>query len=211
MLSKKRGDALGGGALLIMILTVSVLLSGSVVLYGSSLFQVAAQQESISVTGVKVWVYGSVSDSLAWGAFSVRNTGDKVLSVDRLVVRGTDIPFAQWYADTSVTSEIIRQPMIFSGWSNNNGLLNNDINANCSPSTTMQLVLQPSASPASDGWFCANAATGPLVLDPNHAAIIYFQLNNGTISGMDGGTTANVSVFAGKTEVKQSTFITNKI
>lgn len=210
MLSKKRGDALGGGVVIIMILTTSIILSGGVVLYGASLFQGGAQQEAISVTGVEVWVYGSVSDSLAWGAFSVRNTGDKVLSVDRIIVRGTDVPFAQWYPDTSVTSTIIQQPMNFPGWSNNNGLLNNDTSANCSPSTTMELVLQPSASPASDGWFCANAATGPIVLDPNHAAIIYFRLNNGTISGMDGGATANVSVFAGKTGAQQSTNIASK-
>ena len=96
MLSKKRGDALGGGAVIIMILTVSIILASGVVLYGTSLFQGGAQQKAISVTGVKVWVYGSTSDSLAWGAFSVRNTGDKMLSVDRIVVRGTDVPFAQW-------------------------------------------------------------------------------------------------------------------
>jgi len=100
--------------------------------------------------------------------------------------------------------------MIFSGWSNNNGLLNNDISANCSPSTTMELVLQPSSSPASDGWFCANAAAGPIVLDTNQATIIYFRLNNGTISGMDGGTAANVSVLAGKTIAKQSMNISSK-
>jgi len=210
MLSKKRGDALGGGAVIITILTVSIILASGVVLYGTSLFQGGAQQKAISVTGVKVWVYGSVSDSLAWGAFSVRNSGDKMLSVDRIVVRGTDVPFAQWYPDISVTSEIIQQPMSFTGWSNNNGLLNNDTSANCTPSTTMELVLQPSSSPASDGWFCANAAAGPIVLDPNQAAIIYFKLNNGTVSGVDGGATANVSVFAGKTGAKQSTNIASK-
>ncbi len=211
MLSKKRGDALGGGAVIIMILTVSIILASGVVLYGTSLFQGGAQQESISVTGVKVWVYGSTSDSLAWGAFSVRNNGDKLLSVDRIVVRGTDVPFAQWYSDTSLTSEIIQQPMKFTGWSNNNGLLNNDTSANCTPSTTMELVLQSSSSPASDGWFCANTAAGPIVLDQGQAAIIYFKLNNGTVSGVDGGAAANVSVFAGKTGATQSTNIASKI
>ncbi len=205
---KKRG--ISSNLVMVTILLASIILASGVVLYGTSLFQGGAQQETITVSGVKIWVYGSTSDSLAWGAFSVRNTGDKLLSVDRIAVRGTDIPFEQWYPDTSVTSEIIQQPMKFTAWSNNNGLLNNDTSANCSPSTTMELVLQSSASPASDGWFCANAATGPIVLDPNKAAIIYFRLNNGTISGIDGGDTANVSVFAGKTGAKQSTSISSK-
>jgi len=193
-----------------MILTVSIILASGVVAYGTSLFQGGAQQESITITGVKVWVYGSTSDDLAWGAFSIRNNGDKVLSVDRIVVRGTDVPFEQWYPDTSVTSTIIQQPMKFTGWSNNNGLLNNDTNANCSPSTTMELVLQPNSSPASDGWFCANAVAGPIVLDQGQVAIIYFKVNNGTVSSADSGAAARVSVFAGKTGATQSIFIASK-
>jgi len=208
ILSKKRGDAT---MVLLSTITTAVILSGGVVVFGTSLFEIGSQQEAISVTGVKLWVYGSTSDDLAWGAFSVRNSGEKMLSVDRIVVRGTDVPFAQWYTDTLVTSTIIQQPMNFTGWSNNKGLLNNDTSANCAPSTTMELVLQPNSNPASDGWFCANAGAGPIVLEPNEAAIIYFRLNNGTISSMDAGDTANVSVFAGKTIAKQSINISSKI
>jgi len=208
MLSKRR--ALAAEMVMLTIITGAVVLASGVVLYGTSLFQVSAQQEAISVTGIKIWVHNNDANGLAWGAFSVRNSGDKVLSVDGIVVRGTDVPFAQWYADTTVTTTIIQQPMNFSGWSNNNGLLNNDTSANCSPSTTMELVLQPSSSPASDGLFCANAVAGPIVLDTNQATIIYFRLNNGTISSIDGGTAANVSVIAGKTIAKQSTNIASQ-
>jgi len=209
MLSKRRGAA-PSVMVVLVVLTGSVVLATGVVLYGTSLFHGGAQQESISVKGVQIWAHGSISDDLAWGAFAVRNTGDKMLSVDGIIVRGTDIPFAQWYPDTTVTSTIIQQPMNFTGWSGNNGLLNNDTSANCNPSTAMELVLQPSASPASDGWFCANAAVEPIVLAPNQATIIYFRVNNGTISNMDGGTAANISVIAGKTIAKQSTTISIK-
>jgi len=208
MLSKRR--ALAAEMVMLTVITGAVVLASGVVLYATSLFQVGAQQEAISVTGIKIWVHNNDANGLAWGAFSVRNSGDKVLSVVGIVVRGTDVPFAQWYADTTLTSAIIQHPMNFPGWSNNNGLLNNDTSANCSPSTTMELVLQPSSSPASDGWFCANAVAGPIVLDPNQATIIYFRVNNGTISSIDGGTAANVSVIAGKTIAKQSTTISSK-
>jgi len=208
MLSKRR--ALAAEMVMLTVITGAVVLASGVVLYATSLFQVGAQQEAISVTGIKIWVHNNDANGLAWGAFSVRNSGEKVLSVDGIIVRGTDVPFAQWYPDVTVTYTIIQQSMSFPGWSNNNGLLNNDTSANCSPSTMMELVLQPSASPASNGWFCANAAAGPIVLDPNQATIIYFRLNNSTIFGIDGGAAANVSVIAGKTIAKQSTTISSK-
>ncbi len=213
MLKKRRGDA-GPSTAIVVIMTLvgSVIIASGVVLYGTTLFQGGAQQEAITVSGIKMWVHGTDSKGLAWGAFSVRNTGDKVLSIDRIAVRGTDIPFKQWYPDTTVTTDIIQQPMNFTGWSGVNGFLNNDTSATCgNPSTVMRMVLQPSAPTQSDGWFCANSGSGPIGLDPGQAAIIYFKLNNGTITSVDGGAQTSVSVFAGKTGAPQSIAIGSKI
>ncbi len=45
------------------------------------------------------------SDGLeAWGAAGIRNTGDKVVAVDKITIRGVDIPYGQWYADTTVSN-----------------------------------------------------------------------------------------------------------
>jgi len=192
-------------------MVASIVLASGVVLYGTTLFQGGAQQESITVSGVKLWVHGTDAKGLTWGAFSVRNTGDKVLSVDRIAVRGTDVPFSQWYPDTTVTTGIIQQPMNFTGWSNQNGFLNNDTSATCNPATKMQMVLEPNAATAADGWFCANSGSGPIGLDPGQAAIIYFTLNNGTVTSVDGGAQTSVSVFAGKTGAPQSIAIGSKI
>ncbi len=210
ILSRKH-RALSGVLVTIIIMVASIVLASGVVLYGTTLFQGGAQQESITVSGVKLWVHGTAADGLTWGAFAVRNTGDKVLSVDRIAVRGTDVPFSQWYPDTTVTTGIIQQPMNFTGWSNDDGFLNNDTGTLCNPATTMELVLESSAVPADDGYFCANQASGPLGLDPGDAAIIYFTLNNGTITSVDGGAQTSVSVFAGKTGAPQSIAIGSKI
>ena len=102
MFSKRR--ALAAEMVMLTVIIGSVVLASGVVLYATSLFQVGAQQEAISVTGIKIWVHGNDANGLAWGAFTVRNSGDKVLSVHGIVVRGTDVPFAQWYADTTLTS-----------------------------------------------------------------------------------------------------------
>ncbi len=211
MLRKRRGDAGPSSVLVvIIILAASVILASGVVLYATTLFRGEAQQEAITVSGVKLWVHGMDINGLAWGAFSVRNTGDKVLSVDRITVRGTDVPFSQWYPDNTVTSSIIQQPMNFTGWSGTKGLLNNDTAAESPCGTKMALVLQTGTTPPTDGYFCANAAAGPIGLDPGQAAIIYFRLNNGTVTSVDGGSTTSVSVFAGKTGAPQSIAIGSK-
>ena len=208
MLSKKRG--ISSTVVVIILMMASIALATGVVLYGVTLFQGASLVESIKITEARIWVYYPVSVDLSWGAFTARNNGDTVLSIDRIVVRGTDVPFAQWYADTDVTIDIIQRRMNFTGWANTAGLLNNDTAADCNPSTKMQLVLQSNASPPSDGWFCGTAVAGPVGLDPGQASIIYYHITNGTITANDGGQTTRLSVFAGKTGFTQSVFIESK-
>ena len=192
----------------IMMLVGSTVLAGAVVIYGASLFQGGAQQEAISVTGIKMWVHGTDANGLAWGAFAVRNTGDKVLSVDRIAVRGQDVPFVQWYPDVTVTSTIIQQPVNFTGWSGIAGHLDYTGTTGCT-TEALQIRLQQGQA-GDDGDVCANPGAGPIGLDPGQAAIIYFKVNNGTVSSMDGGAQTSVAVFAGKTGAPQSISIGSK-
>ena len=191
----------------IIILVASVVLGSGVVLYGTSLFQSGTQQEAISVSGLKVWVHGTANDGLAWGAFAVRNSGDKIVSVDKIAIRGTDIPFAQWYPDTTVTSSLIQQPMNFTGWSGTGGLLNNfDPSDYCGGTFTLEIQLIAQT----DGAVCAEPAAGPVGLEPGAAAIIYFKLNNGTLQTVDSGVATSVNIFAGKTGAPLSITVSSK-
>jgi len=114
----------------------SVVLGSGVVLYGTSLFQSGTQQESIIATGIKIWVHTDADDGLAWGAAKVRNTGDKVVSIDKISIRGSDIPFSQWYADTAVTTNLFQITLNHTGWSGVNGmLLEYDPDENCNDTT----------------------------------------------------------------------------
>lgn len=212
MLKKRRGDAGPSTVIVtIMALTGSVVLASGVVLFGTTLFQGGAQQESITVSGIKMWVHGTASEGLSWGAFAVRNTGDKVLSVDRIQVRGTDVPFSQWYADTSVTSILIQKPMNFTGWAgggNPGFLAAYDPDSTCTGGETLTIDLDGSGG---EDAVCAFSAAGPVGLDPGQGAIIYFKLTNGTVATVDGGAQTSVSVFAGKTGAPQSIAIGSKI
>ena len=197
-LSKKR--AISTVLTTVIILVSSVVLGSGVVLYGTSLFQGGTQSESITVSGVKMWVHGTASDGLAWGAAKIRNTGDKVLSVDKISVRGSDVPFSQWYADTTVNATTFQLALNFTGWSGTAGNLVDD--TTCTTASTIEIGLSSEKTDASS--ICANAATGPIGMSPGESTVIYFKLTNGTLTSLDSGAQTTVNIFAGKAGAPQS-------
>jgi len=196
-LSKKR--AISTVLTTVIILVSSVVLGSGVVLYGTSLFQGGTQQESISVSGIKLWVNTDATGN-AWGAAGVRNTGDKVLSVDKIQIRGTDIPFAQWYPDTIVTAALFSQALNHTGW--DGGGMNKTSTA-CANATRIAIN-------NGQGDICGPAASGPIALTPGQSAIVYFQLVNGTLTSLDAGINTSVNIFAGKAGAPQSVTVQGK-
>ncbi|MFQ5781587.1 MAG: hypothetical protein ACE5GR_00860 [Nitrosopumilus sp.] len=210
-LSKKR--AISTVLTTVIILVSSIVLGSGVVLYGTSLFQGGTQTEAISVSGTKVWVHTTATEGLAWGAAGVRNTGDKVVSVDKIQIRGSDIPFTQWYPDTDVSSNLFQLALNHTGWSGTSGnLLEEDPDEDCLdttyvPATSVQSDLDGAGGETA---VCANAASGPVALTPGQSAIIYFKLTNGTITSLDSGVSTSVNIFAGKAGAPQSITVAGK-
>jgi hypothetical protein len=187
----------------VIILVSSVVLGSGVVLYGSSLFQGSTQTEAITTSGTKVFVHTTADDGLAWGAAGVRNTGDKVISVDKIQIRGTDIPYSNWYPDTEVSATLFQTAYVHPGWSNVEGMLEQSAGATC---TSEELQIDLGASDS----ICADAATGPVSLAPGQSAIIYFKLVNGTLTPLDSGVSTSVNIFAGKAGAPQSITVQGK-
>jgi len=204
-LSKKR--AISTVLTTVIILVSSVVLGSGVVLYGTSLFQSGTQTEQISVSGVKIWVHPTDDTGIAWGAAAIRNTGDKVVAVDKINIRGQDIPFSQWYADTDLTTAVFQQALNHTGWVNiSNGPLMVK-NGDCSGVSTYVAIDPDGTTGGTFGTtdcISADAASGPISLSPGSTAIIYFKLNNGTITSLDSGVSTTVSVYAGKAGAPQS-------
>jgi len=190
-ISKKR--AISTVLTTVIILVSSVVLGTGVVLYGTSLFQSNTLQEAISVTGVKLWVHSTNTEGLAWGAAGVRNIGDKVLSVDLILIRGTAIPFGQWHQDTDVTATLFSQALNHTGWLGG-GLIETGA---CSNGERINID-------NGEGDICGRLASGPVALVPGQSSIIYFQLVNGTFSTLDSGISTSVNLFAGKAGASQS-------
>ena len=199
-LSRKR--AISTVLTTVIILVSSVVLGSGVVLYGTSLFQSGTQLESISASGIKIWVHTDATEGLAWGAAKVRNTGDKVLSVDKIQIRGADVPFSQWYPDTTVNSTTFQQALNFSGWSGVKGLMANSTGICAGENLQIRIF--------TNGDFCANVASGPVSLIPGQAGIIYFKLTNGTITSLDSGANTSVNVYAGKAGAPQTVTVEGK-
>jgi len=157
-LSKKR--AISTVLTTVIILVSSVVLGSGVVLYGTSLFQAGTQQENITISGIKIWVHTTATDGLAWGAAGVRNTGDKVVAVDKIQIRGADIPFGQWYPDTDVVPSLFQQALNHTGWVGSGDLVQT---GGCTGTPLIDIDVVGETDD-----ICAIAATGPVSLNPGY-------------------------------------------
>ena len=196
----------------LIILVASVVLGTGVVLYGTSLFQTGAQSQSISTQGTQVWVNttnGKANPGWTWGAAAIRNDGDKILSVDTISVRGTQVPFSNWYYDSNaarVTSANFQSQLTYTGVgaqltgimdNSNTTVLTAASPAGCS-GTGATFAINEFGNSSPNPTLCFLQASGPVSLKPGDKAIIYFQIPTGILSSVDAGSSSSVAMYAGK-------------
>ena len=193
----------------IIILVASVVLGSGVVVYGTSLFQGGTQQEAIAVQGVQLWVNATDSTGIAWGAAAVRNSGDKILSVDKVEVRGTTVPFSSWYVDTDpsrVTVDNFQAQFVSEGTDGTGDMKDSSDADSC---TTADLIIDLDGAATGKPTLCMVAQTGPVGLNPGDRMVIYFQVPDGTLTSLDAGAASSMNIFAGKTGAPSSVTIAN--
>jgi len=125
-----------------------------------------------------------------------------VVSVDKIQIRGSEVPFSQWYPDTTVNSTTFQQALNFTSWSGTDGMMSNSTGI-CSGENLQIRIFAA-------GDICANVASGPVSLSPGQAGIIYFKLTNGTITSLDSGLSTSVNIFAGKAGAPQTVTVEGK-
>ena len=210
MLTKKR--AISTILTTTIVLVSSVILGAGVVLYGTALFQHSTLTDEISVTGTKIWVDPtSDPDGHSWGAAGLRNSGDTALSIDKISVRGTDIPFTSWFATVDQTeATVVNTQAVFThsgvaAYTEGNGEMGDsaDIDTfpvgNCAGVSLDQIVIDLDGTSTGESSMCLEKRSSPITLIPGERAVVYFQVVNGTLNPIDAGTTTIVSIFAGKT------------
>ena len=198
-----------------IILVASVVLGTGVVIYGTSLFQTGAQQEAIATQGVKIWVHASNTTGVAWGAAGVRNSGDKLVSVDAIQIRGASVPFTQWFVDknqSAVTADNYQAQYVMTTMDFSRDLLTNSTTTTggC-PQTNVvpTFMIDFDGSAGSKPTLCLAQAQGPTSLNPGQQLIVYFRMPFGVLIPIDSGVTASVSIFAGKTGAPISVTVGN--
>ena len=230
-LRTKNRKAISAVLTTLIILVASVVLGTGVVLYGTSLFQTGAQSSGIAVQGVHVWANATsgMSTTYVWGAAEIRNSGDKILSVDQINVRGNQVPFANWYYDnnpTRVTAANFQSQLNFTGTATTayrasapytsvqSGMIMSYLGStgvsapSCTPGTTTFQINEfgTNANPS----LCLSQASGPISLKPGDRAIVYFEVPVGILSTVDAGSQSSVAIYAGSVGAPQSVTVESK-
>ena len=164
-----------------------------------------------------MWVNATASKGFSWGAAAVRNTGDKIESVDSINMRGITVPYANWYYANSTNSLANIQDIFVYGTNDGTGMLKNYSSPPGGNPSTDQCAGN-TASPAFvidvDGAggrpkMCMIQASGPISLKPGDSVVIYFHLPNGVLNTVDAGAASSVSLYAGKLGAPTSVTIAN--
>ena len=164
----------------LIVVVASVVLGSAVTLFGTSLFQSGIQQQSLAVSGDRVFINAAGTESI--GAFVVRNTGDKVIGIDTITVRGTPVPFASWWYNNTA--------------SNLATLAAKELAYESTPAT-FPCVLCIDFVDASTVSIAGTQATGPVLLKTGQIMIVYYTIPSGKITSADLGASVSVGVFAG--------------
>lgn len=222
-LKTKNRKALSAVLTTLIILVASVVLGTGVVLFGTSLFQTNAQSSGLAVQGVHVWLNATkgMTTTYVWGAAEIRNSGDKILSVNEINVRGTQVPFANWYVDTNssqVTTANFQSQLTYTGTATGGPSFTpysegemqqyaapgGTIAPNCVASTTQFSIYEWGTTATTNPSLCFTQASGPISLKPGATAIVYFEVPVGVFSPVDGGSNTNVAMYAGSVGSPQS-------
>lgn len=190
--SNKRGISTVLTTLIIVV--ASVVLGTAVTLFGTSLFQSGSQQSAISVSNQHLWYHSAAAANQATvGAFVVRNTGDKVVAIDSITIRGASVPFTDLYFALDTDNPTMVASIRELG-KNTTRLFNPDCGT-ATGATTLCLDLDASTSAGTS--LSVKQAQGPITLQTGKTAVVYYIIPSGKITASDSGASTSVSVFAG--------------
>ena len=189
----------------LIIVVASVVLGTAVTLFGTSLFQTGAQSQGISATQANIWFRadcdsnGTVNDMLTVGSIVVRNSGDKLMAIYTIKIRGTIVPNANWYANATASASQTQAAMTFTSA---------DWAASCAALPAGPVLIDTAA--ANDVPLVKQ--TGPVSLDPGKTVIIYFVgpgsyntvATDDVLTATDVGASVSLTVQAGQLTQVQS-------
>lgn len=203
----------------LIILVASVVLGTGVVLYGTSLFQTGAQSSGVTAQGAHVWLNSTSATTpdkvtWTWGAAEIRNSGDKILSVDQISVRGTQVPYANWYYDSSptrVTAANFQSQLNYTLTTSPGGMMRSYVGTSLTTCAGANAAFSINEFGNNvNPTMCFVQASGPISLKPGGTAVVYFQVPSGILSTVDAGSQSSVAIYAGNVGAPQSVTVESK-
>ena len=199
-----------------LIITVaSIVLGTGVVTFGNSIFIAQANQAAISTQNVKIWINPASSNDIAWAAAGVENRGDKMISVNTIQIRGTSIPYSNWYVEknqTAVTTENYQFQYIFTG-TDSSGMMKSNTslssNSACPVNNPTIIRIDFDGSSGSKPMLCLRQTNNPVSLNPGEKMVVYFKLPNGLLTVLDSGMHTNVGIYADNAGAPVSVIVGN--
>jgi len=193
----------------LIIVVASVVLGTAVTLFGTSIFQTTSQQQGLTVSNLRLWQGDNSTSStndVAEGAFVVRNTGDRLVAVDTIKIRGVSVPFTSWYGTHSTDSTDTNFNKAFKY------MINPDTDTDLDDDGSADLLQTTQGT----GLIKQSA---PVVLEPSKGVIIFFIMpgsNNASVTDdvlttADIGATTSVSVFAGSVGQVQTVAVSRTV
>jgi hypothetical protein len=182
---KRRG--LGDVITTLIILIASVVLAAGVIFFGGSLFQTNTENEAIQVSNTHIWVSPNGTSSVA--GFVVQNTGGKVVSVQKITIRGQSVPTGSWWynnTQTVATAGNIQTELKYE----------NDLHDG---------VDVRASTPGPEVF---TMASGPISLEQGEAMFIYLA-NPAGITAIDSGLAFTMNIQAGKASAVNSVSVVN--
>jgi len=167
MRTVKNRKALSAPVTTMILLVVPVMLAGGVIMYAYQVTETMIQVEILRLSNQHVWVY---DNGTAYAAIVIENLGGRDVVIDRIHVRGVEVPWSTVYYfrnSSAIATELIC-PNSTHTWSN------------------FEYTENRVAS--------FSAASGDITLASGYTVIIFIE-NPDNISPKDIGTNVGIAVF----------------
>jgi hypothetical protein len=179
---KRRG--IGNVITTLIILIASVVLGAGVIFFGGSMFQSNTGSESVEISNAHVWVgVNGTNQEEAVAAFVLQNTGDKVVSLQTIQLRGQSVPTSSWHYNTALATAANTQRELV--WEANFDLGDYDLDGDGADDDVL------------------TEATGPVSLAQGDAIFIFLDSPAG-LGALDVGNQLTMQIQAGGSTAVQS-------
>lgn len=106
---RRNKDALSQPVTTMILLVIPVMLTGGVVMYAYQIIGSQVEMELLTISNQYIWVY---EDGASFAAIQIDNIGGKDVLIDKLQVRGVDVPWSTvyYYRTTLIATDVLNCP-----------------------------------------------------------------------------------------------------